>query len=60
MGEIINNEHPPCTKKHWCENHCYHRFESEGGMPSCICDQFDDDDEYDDDNEYDADEDDLP
>lgn len=45
MGEIINGTHEPCTRNHWCENHCPHRFESEAGMPSCICDQFEDDDE---------------
>jgi hypothetical protein len=44
MSEIINGEHPPCTKEHWCEYHCPKRFESEGGMPSCECDQFEDDD----------------
>jgi len=46
MGDLIEGIHiEPCTKAHWCENHCPRRFESEGGSPSCDCDQFDDDDD---------------
>jgi hypothetical protein len=46
MGELINGEHPQLlTKAHWCEYHCSRRLESEGGMPSCDCDQFEDDED---------------
>ena len=46
MGDLIEGIHiESCTKAHWCENHCPRRFESEGGSPSCDCDQFDDDDD---------------
>lgn len=48
MGEIIDGWHELCTKAHWCNNHCPRREESEAGMPSCDCDQFDDDEEDDD------------
>jgi hypothetical protein len=45
MGDLINGEHEPCTKAHWCEYHCPRRDESEAGMPSCDCDQFEEDDD---------------
>ena len=59
MGEVINGVHEPCTKQHWCENHCLRRTESEGATPSCDCDQFgdDSDDSPDKDDLYDYEED---
>ena len=43
MGELRDGEHEPCTLQHWCDNHCPKRWESEGGMPSCICEYENDD-----------------
>ncbi len=40
MREVIDGNHEPCTRQHWCENYCPRRDESEVGVSSCDCDQF--------------------